>query len=88
VGRRHTAGGDFVFGANVLAGMARQMICLGHPHDALDFIHLAKQRVDRIADPRVPAMLDTREAWHSRTWRPSQEICTGSILCLACLLGS
>jgi hypothetical protein len=57
------AGGDFVFGAYVLASMAVQLIYLGHPHDALDLIRLAKQRVDQTTDPRVLAHLDTREAW-------------------------
>jgi transcriptional regulator with XRE-family HTH domain len=55
-------GGDFAFGANVLAGMARQMSYLGHHHDALDLIRLAQQRVDRTTDPRVLAHLDLREA--------------------------
>jgi hypothetical protein len=55
-------GGDFALGANVLAGMARQMSYLGHHHDALDLIRLAQQRVDRTTDPRVLAHLDLREA--------------------------
>jgi hypothetical protein len=55
-------GGDFALGANVLAGMARQMIYLGHPDSALALIGLAKQRVGKAADPRVGAHLDTWEA--------------------------
>jgi transcriptional regulator with XRE-family HTH domain/tetratricopeptide (TPR) repeat protein len=57
------AGGDFALGANVLAGIARQMLCLGHPQDALDLVRLARQRLDRTTDPRLLARLDAREAW-------------------------
>jgi hypothetical protein len=42
--------------------MARQLISPGHPHDALALVGLARQRVDRTADPRVLAHLDTWEA--------------------------
>jgi transcriptional regulator with XRE-family HTH domain len=56
-------GGDLALATNVLAGMARQLIRLGHPHDGLALIGLAKQRVDRTTDPRVLAHLDTWEAW-------------------------
>lgn len=39
------AGGDAVFGANVLAGMARQMLCRERPGDALELVHLAQKGV-------------------------------------------
>lgn len=57
------AGGDFAFGANVLAGMARQMISLGRPHDALELIRLAQQRANSMVSPRLMSKLHTREAW-------------------------
>ncbi|MFD3377606.1 MULTISPECIES: helix-turn-helix domain-containing protein [unclassified Streptomyces] len=57
------AGGDTVFGANVLAGMARQMLYRDRPQDALELVHLAQKGAGRSADPRVLAMLHTREAW-------------------------
>ncbi|MGW2591942.1 helix-turn-helix domain-containing protein [Streptomyces sp. NPDC001515] len=57
------AGGDVVFGANVLAGMARQMLYGNRPDDALQLISLAQEGARNIAGPRVRAMLHTREAW-------------------------
>ncbi|MGW5022303.1 helix-turn-helix domain-containing protein [Streptomyces cacaoi] len=57
------AAGDVVFGANVLAGMARQMLCRGQPQDALELVRLAQEGARRVAGPRVRAMLHTREAW-------------------------
>ncbi|MFF0794955.1 hypothetical protein [Streptomyces spiralis] len=56
------AGGDAAFGANVLAGMARQMLYRDRPQDALELIHMA-QKGDEAAGPRLRAMLHTREAW-------------------------
>ncbi|MDT0492683.1 hypothetical protein RM717_19450 [Streptomyces griseus] len=57
------AGGDVAFGANVLAGMARQMLYRDRPHDALQLIHLAQEGARDVIGPRVRAMLHTREAW-------------------------
>lgn len=58
------AGGDHAFGANVIAGMARQMLYRDRPHDALELVHLAQKRTRQtIGGPRVHAMLHTREAW-------------------------
>ncbi|MFF1737480.1 hypothetical protein [Streptomyces sp. NPDC058247] len=57
------AGGDLAFGANVLAGMARQMLYRDRPHDALDLVRLAQDGSRGHAGPRVRAMLHTREAW-------------------------
>ncbi|WP_327074326.1 hypothetical protein OG196_30575 [Kitasatospora purpeofusca] len=57
------AGGDRAFGANVLAGMARQMLCTDRPGDALELVRLAQDGSRGHAGPRVRAMLRTREAW-------------------------
>lgn len=57
------AGGDAVFGANVLAGMARQMLYRDRPDDALQLINLAQEGARDVIGPRVRAMLHTREAW-------------------------
>ncbi|GAB2913010.1 helix-turn-helix domain-containing protein [Streptomyces mayteni] len=57
------AGGDNAFGANVLAGMARQMLCRDRPQDALELVRLAQDGARGSAGPRVRAMLHTREAW-------------------------
>ncbi|MEU2134247.1 helix-turn-helix domain-containing protein [Streptomyces sp. NPDC018352] len=57
------AGGDVVFGANVLAGMARQMLYRDRPDDALQLINLAQEGARDVIGPRVRAMLHTREAW-------------------------
>ncbi|MGW0190132.1 hypothetical protein ACWDV7_30855 [Streptomyces sp. NPDC003362] len=57
------AGDDPAFGANVLAGMARQMLCRDRPQDALELVHLAQKGAPKAAGPRVRAMLHTREAW-------------------------
>lgn len=57
------AGGDVVFGANVLAGMARQMLYRDRPDDALQLINLAQEGAREVMGPRVRAMLHTREAW-------------------------
>ncbi|MFD5748132.1 helix-turn-helix domain-containing protein [Streptomyces sp. NPDC127033] len=57
------AGDDKVFGANVLAGMARQMLYQDRPDDALQLIQLAQEGARDVVGPRVRAMLHTREAW-------------------------
>lgn len=57
------AGTDKVFGANVLAGMARQMLYRDRPDDALQLISLAQEGARDVIGPRVRAMLHTREAW-------------------------
>lgn len=57
------AGGDRAWGANVLAGMARQMLYAGHPHDALELVRFAQDGSQGESGPRVRAMLHTREAW-------------------------
>jgi hypothetical protein len=57
------AAGDLAFGANVLAGMARQMLYRDRPQDALELVHLAQKGGKQAAGPRVRAMLHTREAW-------------------------
>lgn len=57
------AGADQVFGANVLAGMARQMLYRDRPDDALQLIQLAQEGARDVIGPRVRAMLHTREAW-------------------------
>ncbi|MDQ0933389.1 hypothetical protein [Streptomyces turgidiscabies] len=61
--RASHAGDDMVFGANVLAGMARQMLYRNQPQDALELIRLAQDGARHVASPRVRAMLHTREAW-------------------------
>ncbi|PBC82538.1 MULTISPECIES: hypothetical protein [unclassified Streptomyces] len=61
--RSSHAGNDVVFGANVLAGMARQMLCRDRPQDALELVRLAQDGSRTAAGPRVRAMLHTREAW-------------------------
>lgn len=57
------AGGDRLWGANVLAGMARQLLYAGRPADALDLVRLAQDGARDVAGPRLRAMLHTREAW-------------------------
>lgn len=61
--RASHAAGDKVFGANVLAGMARQMLYRDRPQDALELVRLAQDGSRDVAGPRVRAMLHTREAW-------------------------
>ncbi|MEW2095101.1 helix-turn-helix domain-containing protein [Streptomyces halstedii] len=61
--RSSHAGGDRIFGANVLAGMARQMLYRDKPQDALELVRLAQDGTRGVAGPRVRAMLHTREAW-------------------------
>lgn len=54
---------DPAFSANVLAGMARQLLYLGEPGDALELVRLAQKEADGRATPSVVSMLHTREAW-------------------------
>jgi hypothetical protein len=55
--------GDWAFGANVLAGIARQLLYLGHPMDALELVRMAQETSAGHTTPAVRAMLHTREAW-------------------------
>ncbi|CAM5537450.1 helix-turn-helix domain-containing protein [Streptomyces fumanus] len=61
--RASHAGGDMLFGANVLAGMARQMLYRDQPQDALELVRLAQDGARHVAGPKARAMLHTREAW-------------------------
>ncbi|MEW1550307.1 hypothetical protein [Streptomyces tsukubensis] len=61
--RSSHAGEDLAFGANVLAGMARQMLYRDQPQDALELIRLAQEGARHVLGPRLQAMLHTREAW-------------------------
>lgn len=64
---------DHLFGANVLAGMARQLLYLGRAGDALELVRLAQDGFTSATsgtNPAVVAMLKTREAWaHARQGR-------------------
>lgn len=55
--------GDRAFGANILAGMARQQFYLGHVGEGLELVRLAQNGADGQATPTIHAMLYTREAW-------------------------
>lgn len=55
--------GDRSLGASILASMARQLLCLEKPTDALELIRLAQDGSRDQATPRMRAMLYTREAW-------------------------
>lgn len=55
--------GDTPFVATVLAGMARQLLYLDRPADALELVRLALDRLVGQGTPAVSAMLHTREAW-------------------------
>lgn len=55
--------GDRSFGASVLASMARQLLCMNRPGDALELIRLAQDGSRDRNTPRTSAMLHTREAW-------------------------
>lgn len=82
------AAGDPAFAANALAGMARQLLCLGRAADALELIRLAQDHAAHSATPTVHAMLRTREAWayanlgrpsaFHRTWDKAREDMTSS----------
>jgi hypothetical protein len=55
--------GEYAFGANILASMARQVLYMGRPDDALELIRLAGDGSAGRATPTVRSMLYTREAW-------------------------
>jgi hypothetical protein len=55
--------GDLAFAANIMAGMARQLLYLGHTSDALELVRVAQDSAGQVATPTVRAMLHTREAW-------------------------
>jgi transcriptional regulator with XRE-family HTH domain/tetratricopeptide (TPR) repeat protein len=55
--------GDRALGASILASMARQLLYLNKPEDALELIRLAQDGSRHRATPRVQSMLRTREAW-------------------------
>jgi hypothetical protein len=55
--------GDRLLGASILASMARQLLYLDRPGDALELVRLAQDGSRGSATPRVRAMLHTREAW-------------------------
>ncbi len=57
------AGGDRLFGVNILADMSRQMLDLDRPTDGLELVRLALDGRGIPMPPRVRAMLRTREAW-------------------------
>lgn len=54
---------DPAFAANIMAGMARQLLYLGHVSDALELIRVAQDRSGPVATLTVRAMLHSREAW-------------------------
>src|SRR5262249_25965231 len=55
--------GDPGFGANVMAAMARQLLYLGHPGDALELVRLAQDESAGQATSSVRSSLNTRESW-------------------------
>lgn len=55
--------GDRAFVANIMAGMARQLLYLGHASDALELVRVAQEGSAGAATPTVRSMLYTREAW-------------------------
>lgn len=54
---------DPTFAANVMAGMARQLLYLDRPNEALELVRLAQDNSAGRATPAVKSMLYTREAW-------------------------
>jgi transcriptional regulator with XRE-family HTH domain len=56
-------GGDFALSANVLASVARQLLYMDRPHDAMELVRLAQDTAAGKATAKVRAMLHTREAW-------------------------
>ena len=54
---------EYAFGANILASMARQLLYMGRPDDALELIRLAEDGAKGRAPGAVWSMLHTREAW-------------------------
>jgi hypothetical protein len=61
--RASKAADDRVFGANIMASMARQLLYLDHPRDALDLVRLAQDDSAGYVTASVRSMLYTREAW-------------------------
>jgi transcriptional regulator with XRE-family HTH domain len=55
--------GDTPFAAKVMASMARQMLYLGHPTDALALVELAQRTSRDQATASTRSMLYTRQAW-------------------------
>lgn len=63
---------DRAFCAVVLAGMARQLLSLHRPGDALELVRLAQDYAHGGLTPAAEAMLYTREAWaYAKLERPS-----------------
>ena len=54
---------DRQFGANILAGMARQLLYAGRTSDALELVRLAHDGLRGQSATTTKAMLYTREAW-------------------------
>jgi transcriptional regulator with XRE-family HTH domain len=54
---------DHAFTANVIAGMARQLLYLGHANDALELVRVARDRLSEHITPKIRSILYTREAW-------------------------
>jgi tetratricopeptide (TPR) repeat protein len=54
---------EYAFGANILASMARQLLYMGRPDDALELIRLAEDGAKDHATATIWSMLHTREAW-------------------------
>lgn len=61
--RASKAADDRAFGANIMASMARQLLYLDHPRDALDLVRLARDDSAGYVTASVHSMLYTREAW-------------------------
>jgi hypothetical protein len=61
--RASRSAGDPVFGANVMADMARQLLYLDRASDALELVRLAQANSAGHATATVQAMLHIREAW-------------------------
>ncbi|MGH4011412.1 MAG: helix-turn-helix domain-containing protein [Pseudonocardiaceae bacterium] len=61
--RASKAAGDRAFGANVMAAMARQLLYLGHPSNALELVRLTQDDSAGYVTATVRSMLYTREAW-------------------------
>jgi hypothetical protein len=55
--------GDRAFAANVMAAMARQLLYLDHPGDALELVRLALDDSTGHITASVRSMLYTRQAW-------------------------
>ncbi|UGT59772.1 hypothetical protein [Nocardia asteroides] len=63
---------DPAFAAVVLSGMARQLLSLNQPGDALELIRLAQDHAAGRLTPATEAMLYTRVAWaYAKSGRPT-----------------